>query len=132
MYGRAGLAYVYFCYGCHWMLNVVAGREGEAQAVLVRAAIPVSGLDAIRGRRAKARRDEDLLSGPGKLAQGLAIDQAHNGVDLLAADAPIRLLPSHQRRQVVPGPRIGIATGKGEDIPWRFVDQELRSWASRA
>lgn len=131
MYGRAGLAYVYFCYGCHWMLNVVAGREGEAQAVLVRAAMPLSGLDAIRARRPKARGDHDLLSGPGKLAQGLAIGREQNGIDLLDPDSPVRLVHSTERRAVTASRRIGLASGKGEDLPWRFVDAELSRWASR-
>ena len=131
MYGRAGLAYVYFCYGCHWMLNVVAGHEGDPLAVLVRAAMPLTGLDHIKARRPKARNDKDLLSGPGKLAQGLALGTADNGQDLLSPDGRVRLVPSLHRRDVFATTRIGLAVGKGENLPWRFVDTELAAWASR-
>ncbi|MBS1708985.1 MAG: DNA-3-methyladenine glycosylase, partial [Armatimonadetes bacterium] len=130
MYGRAGHAYVYFCYGCHWMLNIVAGEEGDPSAVLVRAAMPVTGVESIRQNRPWARYDRDLLSGPGKLAQGLGITGAHNGLDLLDSSSLIRLRPSNQTREILHTTRIGLAKGKGEDIPWRFVDAELSEWAS--
>lgn len=130
MYGRAGSAYVYFCYGCHWMLNVVAGPEGVPWAILVRAAMPLDGVDRVRARRPRARNDKDLLSGPGKLAQGLAVGPTLNGADLLNGRSALRLVPGVERR-VVSSTRVGLAPGKGEDLPWRYVDAELGAWASR-
>ena len=46
LFGPAGRAYVYLIYGMYDMLNVVAGEEGEAQAVLIRAARPLNGWKA--------------------------------------------------------------------------------------
>jgi len=89
MYGGPGLAYVYFTYGNHHMLNVVTEPEGTAGAVLVRALEPTIGLEVMRLRRARAGRgagrpvtDRDLTSGPGKLAAALGVDLSHNGSPL--------------------------------------------------
>src|SRR5688500_13424039 len=51
MWGAAGHAYVYLCYGLHSMLNLVTDREHEGAAVLIRAAEPVAGLSVIAARR---------------------------------------------------------------------------------
>ena len=82
MYLEGGHAYVYFTYGMHWCVNVVTQEADLAEAVLLRAAQPVRGIDAIRKRRPKAKRDYDLMNGPGKLCAALAIDRALDGEDL--------------------------------------------------
>ena len=69
MFGPPGHAYVYFIYGMHDMFNIVCAAEGDAQAVLVRAAEPLDGWDA-------------NLSGPGKLARAMHITLAQNRIDL--------------------------------------------------
>ena len=108
MFGPPGLAYVYFSYGAHWMLNVTALLPGSAGAILIRAAEPLEGLDEMFTRRPKARKPQDLLSGPGKLAPAFDITRADNGVDLFA---PYRQSPPeallnrlHAAHQITIGP----------------------------
>ncbi len=131
MFGPAGCAYVYFTYGNHWMLNVSCKPEGECGAVLIRGALPVKGQDAMRMRRPRASRDSDLLSGPGKIAAAIGIDGSSSGVDLLARSSEFRLVVREPVKQVLVSTRIGIAVGKGDETPWRFIDAERAEWASK-
>jgi DNA-3-methyladenine glycosylase len=65
-------------------LNVVAGLEGQPEAVLIRAVQPVVGLDLMRNiRKIKSNKLEDMCNGPGKVGQSLAIvKDTMNGIDL--------------------------------------------------
>ena len=82
MYLDGGHAYVYFTYGMHWCLNVVTQESDIAEAVLLRAAEPLKGIESMRKRRPKAKRDFDLMNGPGKLCAALDVDRALDGEPL--------------------------------------------------
>jgi len=131
MFGRAGIAYVYFNYGVHWMLNVTAHPEGRAAALLVRAAEPLEGLDEMFAGRPRAKRPEDLLSGPGKLASAFDITGGDYGVDLFDPKSELRVEPGKTVMNVVRDVRIGLGKGRGEELPWRFVDGDALRWISK-
>ena len=115
MFGPAGFAYVYRSYGIHWCLNFVCEPEGSAAAVLIRAVEPTAGLAKMRRRRKLA--DERLLcSGPGRLAQAMAVTHAHNGLPL--DRLPFELYAREGEVEVVTGVRIGLT--KAADLPWRY------------
>lgn len=120
MFGPPGHLYVYLSYGIHWCTNIVCGPDGVAGAVLLRAGIPLTGIEAQRLARPAARRDVDLANGPGKLTQALGIDDRHGGIDLCHPDSPVVLVddgtPPPDRPDV--GPRVGISAAI--DLPWRF------------
>jgi DNA-3-methyladenine glycosylase len=123
MFGPPGHLYVYFTYGMHHCCNIVCRPEGVAGAVLVRALAPLSGLDEMRSRRLRARRDEDLCSGPGKLCQALGLDRSFDGADLLARSSAVRLLDGGAAAPelIASGPRIGISRDLVTAAePWRF------------
>jgi DNA-3-methyladenine glycosylase len=132
MYGQPGIAYVYFSYGVHWMLNVVAHPPGDPAAILVRAAMPLEGLDFMRANRGVSG-DRDLLSGPGKLAKAFGITGVDNGIDLFATEpSGLHIVPPDSPVRIVQArPRIGIAEGKWHDVPWRFIDDGASEWVSR-
>ena len=131
MYGPSGMAYVYFNYGVHWMLNIVAQDVDDPAAILIRAAEPLSGLEEFRAKRS-VQNVFELLSGPGKLAQAFGIDSSLNGIDLLDMKSDLHMIPPPEPvPEVLTGPRSGIAKGKWDEVPWRFVDGSALQWASR-
>lgn len=75
MFGPAGYFYVYFCYGMHWMLNIVTGEEGYPSAVLIRGAVT----DKKEGRGAWSSAPPQILNGPGRLTRALSINRSLNG-----------------------------------------------------
>lgn len=118
LYGRPGLAYVYFIYGVHWCFNAVTREEGHGSAVLVRALDPLQGLDLMRGRRGTVK-DAQLTNGPGKLCQALGIDAAMNGLRL--DRRPLRILAGDNvgDGDVEVTARIGIT--KAAEWPLRYL-----------
>lgn len=110
----------FFTYGMHWCANVVCGVEGECAAVLLRALTPLAGLEEMRARRPKARRDRDLCSGPAKLTAALGIDGSANGADLVVADSGIEVLDDGIAPPAEPGRSVRIGLSAGIDLPWRW------------
>ena len=120
MFGEPGTLYVYFVYGNHWCMNAVCGPGETANAVLLRAAAPLDGLDLMRARRVKATRDRDLTAGPGRLGQAFAVDGTYDGTNLRRG--PVRIVDDGTPPPPRPGvsARIGLAPGKGDQLPYRF------------
>ncbi|HVE96608.1 MAG TPA: DNA-3-methyladenine glycosylase [Pseudonocardiaceae bacterium] len=120
MFGPPGHLYVYFIYGMHFCANVSCLPDGEAGAVLLRAAEVVSDLDVARLHRPTARSDAELARGPARLATLLGLRREHNSLDLTDPTSPVRLLPGDPvpTGLVRAGPRVGVAAA--QDRPWRF------------
>lgn len=124
MYGPPGLAYVYLCYGIHYMLNVVTGKTGTPHAVLIRALHPTHGIETMLRRRKKPKLDKTLTAGPGSVAAALAITREHN---TLPFDAPPLFIcedipSSHLKSlKIEASPRIGVDyAGEDAKLLYRF------------
>jgi len=124
MWRGGGHAYVYFTYGMHHCMNVVCGAPGSGTAVLLRALEPTEGLEAMFARRTRARRERELCSGPGRLAEALAIDRSLDGADLRSGrDLFIEALRERPlpAARIASGPRVGVAyAGDWAARPLRF------------
>lgn len=132
MWGEPGHLYVYLSHGIHSCVNVVAGPEGEAGGILLRAGEVVVGVDAAALRRgatlplgARARRD--LASGPGRFGQAVGLRHPiHDGIDAITGaelnDARAQLwVRDDVISDIATGPRVGVAGIAGTAaFPWRF------------
>jgi DNA-3-methyladenine glycosylase len=128
MFGDGGSAYVYLCYGIHYLFNVVTNASDIPHAVLIRAGTPAIGTNLMLKRRNKANPDKTLLGGPGSLAKALGITTEHTGLSLLGdqiwiEDQGIRF----DNDAVLVGPRVGVDYAADDAMrPYRFrlsVDQ---------
>jgi len=101
MYEKGGIAYIYLCYGVHFLLNVVTGAKDFPQAVLIR---------GIEG-----------FNGPGKLTKALQITKELNSENFIKSDK-IWLEEDGFVPEFTTSPRVGInyATEKYRNIHWRF------------
>jgi DNA-3-methyladenine glycosylase len=118
LFGPPGHAYVYFIYGMHECLNLVAEPKGTAGCVLIRALEPLCGVAEMCLRRAASRRLRDLASGPGKLTAAMGITRRHNGADVTQGNLTVRRLAREPRLEIAVSPRIGIR--HCADWPLRF------------
>jgi DNA-3-methyladenine glycosylase len=119
LFGPPGRAYVYFIYGMHECLNVVADHEGSPGCVLVRALEPLCGLSEMSRRRNWHGPPTGLANGPGKLTQALAITREHYGQRLDRGELTIRRWRQTPQFEIGVTPRIGIR--ECADWPLRFV-----------
>jgi DNA-3-methyladenine glycosylase len=106
MFGKPGVAYVYFIYGMYEMLNVVTEPKGEPGAVLIRAVEPYFGIPQTQ-----------LVNGPGRLCKAMGVTRLHNKQSLrgpslyIVDDGYVPLSLSVSRR-------VGIRLGT--EKLWRF------------
>ncbi len=127
IYGKPGFSYVFFVYGMHHCFNIVTGPEGVPQAVLIRAAQPVGGIEIMARNRfgtAPSPLSEkelvQLANGPGKLCEALAIDRACNGMDLCGDGLYLEDHPCGAF-EIASSRRIGIDYAQeAREYPWRM------------
>lgn len=123
MWGPAGRAYVYQCYGIHQMLNVVTGPPGEAAAVLIRSVDVLAG-DEIARRRGRPL-DATICAGPGKVGQALGLDRGWSRHPLTESGG-LELHEGLTFATIRRGSRIGIdyASARDRKRAWRFADPD--------
>lgn len=123
MYATGGVAYVYLCYGIHHLFNVVTNIKDVPNAVLIRAAEPIKGIEIMLKRTNKKKPGTNLTSGPGNVSKALGIYTYHNGIDLnsdsfFIADDGYRV----KKENIIATPRIGVDYAKEDALlPYRFI-----------
>ena len=114
MWDKPGIAYVYFIYGNHCLLNVVTEAEHKAGAVLIRAIEPTEGLELMKRRRS-INNVRDLTNGPGKLTQAFDITIKDNGKDLTGNDIWIEETQVN-KFEIGSSKRVGVSKDTQENL----------------
>lgn len=118
MFGEVGRAYVYFTYGMHYCVNVVArNKYRKAGAVLIRSLEPQSGIKTMMENRG-IHNIENLANGPAKLTCALNITKQHYGEDFVTSKSLYIINGIDIKQKIIAGPRIGIR--KGTEKMWNF------------
>jgi len=106
LYRAGGFSYVYLCYGIRNLLNIITGKEGEPQGVLIR---------GVEG-----------APGPGRITKLLQINRELNAIDLRDSDQLWLEDDGFPPPELLTAPRIGISYASAEDQarPWRFFCKE--------
>jgi DNA-3-methyladenine glycosylase len=117
LFEPGGCTYLYFIYGMHWMFNVVTGKRGQGQAVLIRAAECLSphAMD---------------LSGPGKFTKHLGLDSRHNALSL--AGPGLFFIEGSSPKDIIRAKRVGVDyAGDWKDKLFRFYDASSSAVSKR-
>ena len=115
MFGKAGIAYVYLCYGVYWLLNIVTEEKTIPGAVLIRGLKPVDGIGNMQKRRKIDNSDSKLTDGPGKLTIAMDIDSSDNGKDMTDLKSGIYVVDDDLRNKdfaIKNTGRIGVTNGR--------------------
>ena len=134
MFLEGGRLYVYFTYGMHFCANVVTGKEGTGEAVLIRAVEPLSGIELITKNRfpnLQSLNHQSLINltnGPAKFCQAFGIARQENGLDLLDSEISITDSKSIPSKFIMRSSRIGIQ--HAIEKKWRFFIKG-NPWVSR-
>lgn len=120
MFGEAGHSYVYFTYGMHHCCNIVTNHISKGEAVLIRALEPLDGIETMYlNRGEKAKKNTDLLSGPGKICQAMQLTKTESGIDLLESDMLyLEKSPLLKGEVIAVSTRVGLTAAV--EKPWRF------------
>lgn len=137
LFGPPGYAYVYLIYGFHYCLNVSCMPEGDAGCVLFRALQPIAGLQEMSRYRhlelssaPSTTELRSLTSGPGRMAQALAISRLRdNGKDMTDPKKSDLWLAEDgwKPERVGVTPRVGISKAKDEMLRYVIAGNEFVS-----
>lgn len=123
MFGPVGHAYVYFSYGLHYCINIVAKDLGNFSAggVLIRGVMPIEGQEIMFANRGKNIQYSHLTDGPGKVGQAFDITRDLDGIDITTKKSAIFIADGFHIEDSCIGITARIGISKAIDKLWRFI-----------
>ena len=123
MFENGGLLYVYLIYGIYHCCNIVTGKQGEGDAILIRGIEPLSGIEKMAlnryGKKDISNSEKiNLSNGPGKICQAFNINKNQNGINLTGNEIYLLNNKRVKEENIISTKRIGIK--KSKDLQWRF------------
>jgi len=123
MFDAGGKLYVYLIYGIYYCANVVTGKAGQGDAILIRAVEPIDGIDLMfNNRKKKVRKSnlskQQLTNGPAKLCEAFNISKEHNGLSLNGNKVFLLNNKTIEDKKIKTTTRIGIS--KSKELKWRY------------
>ena len=102
LYSKGGICYVYLCYGIHALLNVITGKSGHPEGVLIR---------GVEG-----------ANGPGRVTKRLGVGLSDNRLTLSPESGIWLEDDGYEPNGIRALPRVGIDYAEECDRmrPWRF------------
>lgn len=101
-------------YGMYFCFNIVTNEKEKPQAVLIRAAEPLEGIEWMAQKRFERSYEQltksqrrGLTNAPGKLCRALSLDRSFNGVDLCGNEVYVEEGES-KNLSIVTTKRVGI------------------------
>ena len=128
MFKAGGHIYVYFTYGMHYCLNLVTAPAGRGEAVLIRAAEPLEGIEIMQRNRGVTDMKK-IANGPGKLAQALGISSTSLSGHKLGKNTIYLKEPAQkiERKDIKVARRIGISKAVEVDARFYIKDNQFVS-----
>lgn len=119
MYAKGGIVYVYLIYGKFWCFNIVVSKEGDPQAVFIRALQPIMGVEVMKKNRGIDDINK-LTNGPCRWTLAFGINKKFLGQSITSTSLFISK-GTHKSFSIVEAKRVGIEYAhQTKDLPLRF------------
>lgn len=123
-----------------WAMDIVCGAEDPGSTVLVRAGLPIVGIEIMAERRSRADAADrvvktrgsgyqrKLCNGPFNLGEAMGLDPVLDGASLLKH--PFRLLrPVDSVAGLLNGERVGVT--QDAELQWRWGHPDHQAWLAK-
>lgn len=130
MWESAGTILIYMVHN-QWLFNIVTGKKGKPQAVLIRAVEPISGIKFMKRKRKIPRlcsgEVKKLASGPGKFTCAFGIiKEKYHGLNITKTK-DLLIIPRKENFKIASSKRIGVARDLSQNLRFYIKDNQFVS-----